>query len=142
MNRIRELREEKKITQIRLSIELEVSQETISAYEMEKYYPSVKSLIKLQNIFGVSIDYILGLSDTRYERIETNSLAQDETRLINLYRKLDSLGKERITSYLEGYINALEAQQKNPEVIPPGSSITICHMLPIHFHTFLCFFIG
>lgn len=62
MNRIRELREEKKITQIRLSIELEVSQETISAYEMEKYYPSVKSLIKLQNIFGVSIDYILGLS--------------------------------------------------------------------------------
>ena len=79
MNRIRELREEKKITQIRLSIELEVSQETISAYEMEKYYPSVKSLIKLQNIFGVSIDYILGLSDTRYERIETNSLAQDET---------------------------------------------------------------
>lgn len=90
--------------------ELEVSQETISAYEMEKYYPSVKSLIKLQNIFGVSIDYILGLSDTRYERIETNSLAQDETRLINLYRKLDSLGKERITSYLEGYINALEAQ--------------------------------
>ena len=107
MNRIRELREEKKITQIRLSIELEVSQETISAYEMEKYYPSVKSLIKLQNIFGVSIDYILGLSDTRYERIETNSLAQDETRLI---RKLDSLGKERITSYLEGYINALEAQ--------------------------------
>ena len=103
MNRIRELREEKKITQIRLSIELEVSQETISAYEMEKYYPSVKSLIKLQNIFGVSIDYILGLSDTRYERIETNSL-------INLYRKLDSLGKERITSYLEGYINALEAQ--------------------------------
>ena len=110
MNRIRELREEKKITQIRLSIELEVSQETISAYEMEKYYPGVKSLIKLQNIFGVSIDYILGLSDTRYERIETNSLAQDETRLINLYRKLDSLGKERITPYLEGYINALEAQ--------------------------------
>ena len=59
MNRIRELREEKKITQIRLSIELEVSQETISAYEMEKYYPSVKSLIKLQNIFGVSIDIFL-----------------------------------------------------------------------------------
>ena len=57
MNRIRELREEKKITQIRLSIELEVSQETISAYEMEKYFPSIKSLIKLRQIFGVPIDY-------------------------------------------------------------------------------------
>ena len=110
MNNIRSLRKEKHISQTRLSTELEVSQETISAYENGKHYPSAKSLIKLRDLFGVSIDYILGLSDTRYERIETNSLAQDETRLINLYRKLDSLGKERITSYLEGYINALEAQ--------------------------------
>ena len=48
MNRIKELREEKKITQVRLSIELEVSQETISAYEKGKYSPSVKSLIRLR----------------------------------------------------------------------------------------------
>ena len=110
MNNIQALRKEKHISQTYLSILLEVSQETISAYENGKHNPSTKSLIRLREIFQVSIDYILGLSDTRYERIETNSLAQDETRLINLYRKLDSLGKERITSYLEGYINALEAQ--------------------------------
>lgn len=60
MNRIKKLRKEKKITQIRLSIELEVSQETISAYEKGKYYPSAAMLIKLRDIFGVSIDYILG----------------------------------------------------------------------------------
>mgnify|MGYP000305509201 CR=1 FL=1 len=110
MNNIQALRKEKHISQTYLSILLEVSQETISAYENGKHNPSTKSLIRLREIFQVSIDYILGLSDTRYERIETNSQAQDETRLINLYRKLDSLGKERITSYLEGYINALEAQ--------------------------------
>ena len=57
MNRIKKLRKEKKITQIRLSIELEVSQETISAYEKGKYYPSAAMLIKLRDIFGVSIDY-------------------------------------------------------------------------------------
>ncbi len=34
-NRIRELRAEKNITQLRLSLELEVSQETVSAYETE-----------------------------------------------------------------------------------------------------------
>ena len=36
-NRIRELRAEKNITQLRLSLELEVSQETVSAYENGKH---------------------------------------------------------------------------------------------------------
>ena len=37
-NRIKQLREEYNMTQVRLSIELEVSQETISAYESGKHY--------------------------------------------------------------------------------------------------------
>lgn len=109
MNRIRELREEKKITQVRLSIELEVSQEPISAYEMEKYYPSVKSLIKLRNIFGVSIDYILGLSDSRYEPISFNDLSDDETMIMHFYKSLDTSGKARLQAYLEGYLTALNS---------------------------------
>ena len=39
-NRIKQLREELRMTQVRLSIELEVSQETVSAYENQKHYPS------------------------------------------------------------------------------------------------------
>lgn len=107
MNRIRQLREEKKITQIRLSIELEVSQETISAYEIGKYSPSVKSLIRLREIFGVPIDYILGLSDTRYECTSHSDLTQDEAYIIKLYKSLDINGKERIQAYIEGYLDAL-----------------------------------
>ena len=48
MNRIKKLRKEKNITQIRLSIELEVSQETISAYEKGKYYPSAAIFLDCQ----------------------------------------------------------------------------------------------
>lgn len=87
MNRIKKLRKEKKITQIRLSIELEVSQETISAYEKGKYYPSAAMLIKLRDIFGVSIDYILGLSDTRFDPLSETNLTEDETYILNLCRK-------------------------------------------------------
>ena len=108
MNRIRELREEKKITQIRLSIELEVSQETISAYEMEKYFPSIKSLIKLRQIFGVPIDYILGLSDTRCDCIQSTDLNQDESYTMSLYKNMDITGKERTQAYMEGYLACLE----------------------------------
>ena len=110
MNRIRELREEKKITQIRLSIELEVSQETISAYEMEKYFPSIKSLIKLRQIFGVPIDYILGLSDTRYDPLSEADLAEDETYIINLCRKMNTSDRKRAFSYIEGFYDALQKQ--------------------------------
>ena len=103
MNRIRELREEKHITQIRLSIDLEVSQETISAYEKGKYFPSVKSLIKLANIFDVSIDYLLGTSDIRMP-INTNDLKSYEKKLLLLTQSMDEIGREKLISYAEGYL--------------------------------------
>lgn len=110
MNRIRELREEKRITQVRLSIELEVSQETISAYEMGKYYPSVKSLLKLRDIFGTSIDYILGLSDLKYESAPFSSINTNELALLQNYRRLGPQGRERVNGYIDGYLDALKYQ--------------------------------
>lgn len=110
MNRIKKLRKEKNITQIRLSIELEVSQETISAYEKGKYYPSATMLIKLRDIFGVSIDYILGLSDTRFDPLSETNLTEDETYILNLCRKMDDSDRKRTISYIEGFCDALQKQ--------------------------------
>lgn len=110
MNRIKKLRKEKKITQIRLSIELEVSQETISAYEKGKYYPSAAMLIKLRDIFGVSIDYILGLSDTKFDPLSESNLTEDETYILNLCRKMDDSDRKRTISYIEGFCDALQKQ--------------------------------
>ena len=62
-NRIRELRQKKNLSQLQLSIELEVTQETISAYEHSKHLPSITALMKMSQLFGVSMDYIMGLSD-------------------------------------------------------------------------------
>lgn len=108
MNRIKQLRKEKNITQIRLSIELEVSQETVSAYEKGKYFPSASMLIKLREIFGVSIDYILGLSDNRYDPLAASDLAEEELYIIHLYRQLDRAQRKQAFSYLEGYFTALQ----------------------------------
>lgn len=112
MNRIRKLREEKKITQVRLSIELEISQEMISAYESGKSYPSVKSLIKLRDIFGVSIDYILGLTEERTEPIYIGQLNNDEIVIIQTYRKMDNAGRSRAKAYMEGYLDCMKEGQK------------------------------
>ena len=110
-NLIRELREEKHITQIRLSTELGVAQETISAYEQGRHMPSVATLIKLSNILDASMDYIMMKSDTR-NIIEATSLSDSETRLLGYYKKLNSSGKEKALSYIEGLNDGLRANHK------------------------------
>ena len=110
-NRIRELREEKHITQVRLSTELGVAQETISAYEQGRHLPSVTSLMKLSVILDASMDYIMMKSDVR-NVVQEKSLSDNETRLLRYYKKLNTSGKEKALSYLEGLNDGLRAGRK------------------------------
>ncbi len=105
-NRIKQLREEINMTQVRLSIELEVSQETISAYENGKHYPSVTALLKLSEIFHASCDYILGLSEVRYPQTNTR-LTLEESQLLNKWKSLDNRKKELLCAYLDGLISGM-----------------------------------
>lgn len=98
-NRIKELRKEQHMSQIHLSIELEVSQETISAYEKGKHFPSYQSLVRMSEIFNTSIDYIMGLSD---QRNGISEISDDEGNLLRHYRLLNSSNKERAISYMQG----------------------------------------
>ena len=59
MENLRIIRNRKHITQLRLSIEAGVSQETISAYESGKAMPSVETLCKMADFLHVSTDYLL-----------------------------------------------------------------------------------
>lgn len=63
MNRIKELRQAKKLNQVQLCQILKVAQSTLSAWETERNQIDYQTLIKLSNLFNVSIDYILGISD-------------------------------------------------------------------------------
>ena len=101
MNRIKELRESKGMTQVRLSIELEVSQETVSAYEKGKHYPSVDVLLKMSDIFDSSIDYILGLSDIK-RPVSSAELSADDLNIISSYRSLPSPQKAMVQAYIQG----------------------------------------
>lgn len=87
------------MTQVRLSIELEVAQETISAYENGKHYPSIHSLIKLMDIFNTGVDYIMGFSDVR---LPVASISDDEQILLSYYKKLPEHKKEIALAYLNG----------------------------------------
>lgn len=102
-NRIRELREVRKMSQVRLSVELEVSQETISAYESGRHFPSYIKLVQLSELFGVSIDYLMGRSEV--PNPIKSELTENERCLLNNYRKLDDLHRAKAEAYLQGLLD-------------------------------------
>ena len=57
-NKIKELREEAKLTQQELGEKLTVSRQTIISLENGKYNPSIILAFKIANIFGRSIEEI------------------------------------------------------------------------------------
>ena len=61
--RIRDLREDRDITQKQMAKELNCSQQVYSNYELGQRDIPTDILIKLSMFYKVSVDYILGLSD-------------------------------------------------------------------------------
>lgn len=57
-NKIKELREQSKLTQQELGEKLSVSRQTIISLENGKYNPSIILAFKIANIFGKSIEEI------------------------------------------------------------------------------------
>ena len=78
MERLRKLREEKGISQIRLSVEVGVAQESISAYERGKAVPTCENLVKIAKYLNTSTDYLLELTDMKlpYNRISLDKLSE------------------------------------------------------------------
>lgn len=61
--RLKELRNKKGLTQLRLATELNTTQNTISRYETGEHEPGIAELIKIADYFNVSVDYLLGRTD-------------------------------------------------------------------------------
>ena len=65
--RLKQLRQEKGISQLKLAMDLSTNQNTISRYETGEREADYKTLIKIADYFNVSIDYLL-------ERTENKSM--------------------------------------------------------------------
>jgi len=87
------------MTQIRLSIELGVCQETVSAYESGKHYPSFEILQRMSELFDAGIDYIMGRSDIR--NVSAKPLSVQDENLLQSFRALDSQAKAKVEAYME-----------------------------------------
>ena len=63
--RLKELRKERRISQLKLALDLNMSQNSISRYENLEREASYEILIKFADYFGVTLDYLLGRSNKK-----------------------------------------------------------------------------
>ena len=63
--RIRDLREDRDLSQQLIANYLQVHQTTYSDYELERINTPVNVLHKLADFYNVSVDYLLGRTDVR-----------------------------------------------------------------------------
>jgi transcriptional regulator with XRE-family HTH domain len=61
--RLKEIRKERGISQLKLALDLNMNQNSISRYEKGSREADYATLIKLADYFGVSIDYLLERTD-------------------------------------------------------------------------------
>lgn len=109
-NRIKLLREEKKIRQDELAKVLSISPSAVGMYERDEREPNDEITLKLAEYFGVSTDYLLGKSDIR------NPINIDENK-INLafssgYNGLNETNKNIINATIAGLLAKQEADKE------------------------------
>ena len=63
--RLKQLRKERRISQLQLAFDLNMNQNTISRYENLERQADYDTLIRFADYFDVSIDYLLGRTDNR-----------------------------------------------------------------------------
>lgn len=65
MNRLKDLREDKDLLQSHISELINISQTNYSKYELDKINIPIETLKTLALFYNTSIDYILGLTNTK-----------------------------------------------------------------------------
>lgn len=99
MNRIRELRKLNKMTMKELGRTIGLSESTISLYETEKHQPDHATLNKLADVFGVSIDYLLGREEKENRPIPEKEL---DDLLVNMISDLSEDEMQRVRDFVSG----------------------------------------
>ena len=86
---IKDIRMQKGLTQSEVASALGVSSVVYSRYENGKWQPSIDTLIQMADIFGVTVDYLLGRQD-----IEDSTLSEYELHLLIASRNADERAKQ------------------------------------------------
>lgn len=98
MNKIKEMRLKKGLKQSELAGLLNCTAATVSKYELGQREIDSFTICHLCEIFGCTADYLLGRSS-----LPTAELSEEESRLLQAYRRGDDRAKDMVKLALEPF---------------------------------------
>ncbi|MDO5112216.1 MAG: helix-turn-helix transcriptional regulator [Clostridia bacterium] len=106
MENLRTLREQKGITQLRLSVEIGVAQETVSGYELGKTMPSAETLCKIADFLDTSTDYLLDRTHVKapVTQLTIDGLSADELEVVSLFKKMSKEQRDKAVGFMMGIL--------------------------------------
>jgi len=104
MLKLRSLREERKINQQKIAMDLQISQASISKYEIGSAEPDINTILRLAEYFHVSTDYLLGKSEMKIP-MERKDLTDAEIEHLVVYKSLSKPQKEKADAYIRGILD-------------------------------------
>ena len=105
-DRLKALRKERRLTQVKLGEMLNYGYTAIANYESGRNQPSIPDLKKIASIFNVSMDYLLGVNDIRHPYV-----IDDDTAEFNEFRRRYALLNEESKGKLLEYMQFLAYQE-------------------------------
>lgn len=102
--RLRQLREEKHESQQKLAMILNISQAMISRYELGQGHPDINTLKVLAEHYGVTVDYLIGYSDSRLP-LNRSDFSETEQEALFMLRKLNFSQREKAIAYIKGLLD-------------------------------------
>lgn len=83
--RLRELRDEKELSQEEVALKLNVGRSTYASWEIGRSEPSVCILILLADFYNVSLDYLCGRTNIKERYLEDNKKSKYIKKCLHLY---------------------------------------------------------
>ena len=115
MNKLKDLRINKKLSQQNMADHLGVAKSTYSYWESGKIEMNNEALFRLSDFFKVSIDYLLGKSDNILVSNDEIKFDDLEFALFGEVREFDDELKSKILEYAQLLKLKKEAQKKKAE---------------------------
>ena len=108
--RLKELREERGLTQAGVAAGIQTSQRNIGRWESGEVLPSADFVLRLADFFQVSADYLLGRSDDLGAPVAPRTeISREEQQLLKDFRTLSRHSRDLILDMIH---SAAEKEQR------------------------------
>ena len=134
LKRIRDLRDEYDLTQVKLAKILGVSKSTYSRWETDENLIPLNHLNDLCNYFKVSIDYMIGLTDQKqYKNVNTRLNKTIIGNRLKKFRKDNNLTQEKLAKVLNTSHSTISSYEHGHAMILTAFAYEICKKYNLSF---------